>query len=98
MVPFRAKVQVLIELVEITVKKMAYQQNSQKKPLPKLVTNEVPKQQIGAVNTLSSTQNTQNLLKKRLHADRQVDAVIKSESLDSEMKEEVNSELNASSI
>jgi hypothetical protein len=77
MVPFRAKVQVLIELVQITVKKMADQQNSQKKPLPKLVTNEVPKQQIGAVKTLSSIQKTQNLLSKRLHAERQVNAEIK---------------------
>ena len=77
---------------------MADQQNSQKKPLPKLVTNEMPTQQIGAVKTLSSTQNTQNLLRKRIHAESEVNAVMKSEYLDSEMKEEFNSELNASSI
>ncbi len=87
MARFRAKVQVLIELVQITVKKMADQQNSQKKPLPKLVTNEVPKQQIVAVKTLSSTQKTQNILGKRQHADRQITAEIKLESLDSETNE-----------
>jgi hypothetical protein len=50
---------------------MADKQNSQKQPKTKLIANEVPTQQIGAVTTPSSTKNVQNLLTKRSHMEMQ---------------------------